>query len=59
MDFTCTFVAALNKCGVFFVGSTWIPDAEGVYGERAYNLDDNGTHRVRSYAEVKAMEGAS
>lgn len=57
-DFNRKLVNELNKRGVFFVGSTWVPGTDGTFanGERAYNLDDNGTHRVRSYAEVKAME---
>lgn len=56
-DFNRTLVASLNKRGVFFIGSALVPGADGSFanGERAYCLDDNGTHRVRSYAEVKAL----
>ena len=61
-DFNRSLVAALNKRGIYFHGSTWVPGADGSFanGERAYQLDDNGTHRVRSYTEVRAMaRGAS
>jgi hypothetical protein len=41
---------------VYFIGSTWVPGIDGSFanGERAYELDDNGTHRLRSYSEIKA-----
>lgn len=56
-DFSRTTVSALNKLGVYIVGSTWVPGADGSFanGERAYVLNDNGTQRLRSYADVRAM----
>jgi hypothetical protein len=59
-DFNRALVARLNARGIYFHGSTWLPSATGDYanGERGYQLDDNGTHRVRTYAEVIAMGGA-
>lgn len=56
-DFDRSIVATLNARGIYFHGSTWLPSSTGDYanGERGYQLDDNGTHRVRTYAEVRAM----
>lgn len=56
-DFNRGIVAALNKRGIYFHGSTCLPSASGDYanGETGYQLDDNGTHRVRTYAEVRAL----
>jgi hypothetical protein len=56
-DFNRKLVAALNKRGVFFVGSTWVPGADGscANGETAYELDDNGMSCLRTYAQVKEM----
>lgn len=60
-DFNRALVATLNARGIYFHGSTWLPSATGDYanGERGYQLDDNGTHRVRAYAEILTMGGAS
>ena len=56
-DFHRSLVAALNKRGIYFHGATYVPGDDGSFanGERAYQLDDNGTHRVRTYAEVREM----
>ena len=60
-DFNRPLVAMLNARGIYFYGSMWLPRATDDYanGERGYQLDDNGTHRVRTYAEVLEMGGAS
>jgi len=60
-DFSRALVATLNARGIYFHGSTWLPSATGDYanGERGYQLNDNGTHRIRSHAEVRAMRGES
>lgn len=60
-DFPRSLVAALNARGIYFHGTTYVPSADGSYldGERTYQLNDNGTHRVRTYAEVRALGGVS
>lgn len=56
-DFDRSLVSALNKRGIYFYDSTWLPGQGGSFanGERGYILDDNGTSRIRSYAQVREM----
>ena len=58
--FNRSTVKALNARGIRVLGATWVPGADGTYanGETAYNLDDNGTGRVRSFLEVLALAAA-
>lgn len=46
----------LAKAGITLVGIQGIPGPYG--GEVAYILNDNGTHRVRRFAEVLALAKA-
>lgn len=58
-DFSKAQRAALARKGIAIIGATVIPDMTSALpfasGERGYQLNDNGTHRVRSYAEVVAL----
>ena len=56
-DFSKKIVKALNKKGIFIVGSTFVPGSDGSFanGERAYMLNDNGTGMTRLYLEVERM----
>lgn len=58
-DFNRKIIATLNARGIFFHGSTWLPGPDGSFanGETGYQLDDNGTHRVRTYRQVSEMAG--
>ena len=58
-DFSRSIVRTLAKSGITIIGATTVLGKSGTYldGERAYQLDDNGTHRVRTYAEVRALGG--
>jgi hypothetical protein len=48
---------ALTKKGIAIIGMTTIPGNDGSYatGFTGYELDDNGTGRVRSYLQVEAL----
>lgn len=58
-DFSKAQRTALTRKGIAIIGAMVIPAATGELrfsnGERGYQLNDNGTHRVRSYAEVVAL----
>ncbi len=57
-DFALAVRRALARKGISIIGTTVIPgtgDLPYANGERGYCLDDNGTHRVRSYREVVAL----
>lgn len=56
-DFSKQIRTALTRKGIAIVGSTWLPGPGGDFtnGERGYTLDDNGTQRIRTYLEVKAL----
>lgn len=58
-DFSTRVRSALAQRGIAIVSSTWLPGADGSYanGERGYCLDDNGTHCVRSYMQIRSMVG--
>lgn len=61
-DFSATTRRALLKRGIAVIGICAIPDMSSsmpyANATRGYNLDDNGTHRIRTHAEVRAMVGA-
>lgn len=56
-DFDRKVIAALRRKGIKVIGTVAIPAFEGdtTFSGRAYRLDDNGTHKVRSHAEVLAL----
>lgn len=56
-DFSTTARRALARKGISIVDSTWLTGPDGSYanGERGYGLDDNGTHRLCSYAQVAEL----
>ena len=58
-DFAAPTRRALLKRGIVVVGLCSIPDMSSdmpwANSSRAYRLDDNGTHRIRTHAEVRAM----
>ncbi len=58
-DFSTATVRSLRKIGVRVVGLTTIPDYSSATpyasGDTGYVLDDNGTQRVRSFAQVLAL----
>lgn len=56
-DFSRTVNAQLKKLGAVIIGATFIPGVDGTFanGERAYQLDHNGTSILRTYREVLAM----
>ena len=45
---------ALNRKGIYIIGGTWVPGADGTYanGESGYMLDDNGTGRLMRFLQV-------
>jgi len=57
LDFSTNIRARLKAKGISVIGATFVPDADGsfAHGERAYQLDDNGTHKIRSFTEVLAI----
>lgn len=58
-DFNRKTVSDLGKKGISIVGCTWVPGADGSFanGERAYQLDDCGTMRIRTFTQVLALAG--
>ncbi len=56
-DFSKTTQKHLAAIGIKVIGTTFIPGPDGSFanGERAYQLDDNGTMRIRTFAEVLEM----
>lgn len=55
-DFSVKVRNTLARRGIAIVGSTWLPGPGGDFanGERGYVLDDCGTQRIRTYAELTA-----
>lgn len=53
-DFDRKVIAALRRKGIKVIGTVAIPAFEGdtTFSGRAYRLDDNGTHKIRSHSEV-------
>lgn len=58
-DFSRKVRSALLRKGIAIIGKRAIPDGSGSYlgGEVAYEVNDNDTHRMRTYAEVCALAG--
>ena len=56
-DFSKETVKGLKNKGIELVGATWAPSVNGDFsnGETVYKLNDNGTLRIRTYLEVKAL----
>lgn len=57
-DFAPAARRALLKRGIIVIGICTIPGTGAMpwaNGTRGYNLDDNGTHKIRTHAEVCAM----
>jgi len=50
-------VKSLADKGITPVSAVNLPDANGDFsnGETGYCIDDNGTHRIRTYREVQAL----
>ena len=48
-------VRALARKGIAVIGLQHIPGPHG--GDTGYCLNDNGTHRVTSYMDVRKMAG--
>lgn len=56
-DFSRKTLNALARKGIRLVGLQAIPDEKGSFlnSSTGYCLDDNGTHRIRSFREVLAL----
>lgn len=56
-DFSPKTIKALADKGITFVGATWAPDAQGSFaaGETVYQLNDNGTSKLRTFSQVLAI----
>ena len=57
-DFTAQTVRALAKKGITIIGKTYIPGAGDMpyaNGQTGYQLNDNGTGKVRTHAQVREM----
>lgn len=58
-DFSRTTLRSLSRKGITLVGLQWLPDMSSdmpmACGERGYVLNDNGTCRVRRFADVMAL----
>lgn len=58
--FSNSTLRKLARKGITLVGTTYLPgEGELPYatGETGYCLNDNGTHRVRTFREVLALAG--
>jgi hypothetical protein len=57
LDFSSNIRTRLKIKGVAVIGATWVPGADGSFanGERAYQLDDNGTMKIRSFMQVLSI----
>lgn len=55
--FAAKTLRVLKKKGIEVMSTTFIPDASGDYtrGETAYNINDNGTGRLKTFLEVLAL----
>jgi hypothetical protein len=52
-------LAGLRAAGIRIIGTTMVPGPDGSFadGETVYKIDDNGTHRVRTHRELRALAG--
>lgn len=56
--FGARVITVLAQRGIRILGTTVIPSAGAMpfaNGSTGYNIDDNGTGRILSYSEVKAL----
>ena len=57
-DFSKQTTKALASKGIQIIGTTYLPDNSAALpyasGETGYNVNDNGTHRVLTFAQVIA-----
>lgn len=54
-DFSKITVRKLAKKGITLIGLTVIPnnsDMPFANGDRGYRINDNGTHRIKTFTEV-------
>jgi len=62
-DFSAKTIRALAKAGIQIIGICAIPDMSHpmpyANASRGYQLADNGTMRIRTHAEVRALAGVS
>jgi hypothetical protein len=59
-DFSRKTLSSLSRKGITLIGLTIIPgtgDLPFATGERGYILNDNGTQRIRSFAQVLELAG--
>lgn len=59
-DFSHKTLSSLRKQGITLIGLTVIPgegDLPFANGERGYCVNDNGTHRVWTFAQVLKAAG--
>lgn len=57
-DFSAKIRRSLLKQGIRIIGITALPvDGSFLNSRRGYQLDDNGTGRIRTYFQVEAMSG--
>ncbi len=57
-DFSAKVRRSLLKAGIRIIGITALPvDGSFLNSQRGYQLDDNGTMRIRTYFQVEAMAG--
>lgn len=56
-DFSRKTLRSLSRKGIALVGLSSAPDAAGSFlnSTKLYVLNDNGTHRVRTFAQVLAL----
>jgi hypothetical protein len=56
-DFSRKTIRALARKGIALVGLSCAPDAAGSFlnSTRLYVLNDNGTQRIRTFAEVREL----
>lgn len=59
--FRKTTIRRLADRGITVLGSVCVPGNDGSFanGETAYRLDDNGTHRIRTFLQVLAIANGS
>lgn len=57
LDFSASTRRALARKGIAVVGSQAAPafDGDKVFSGRVYRLDHNGTHKLRTHAEVMEL----
>lgn len=56
-DFSKQIIKNLAKKGIVIIGSTYLPDTNGNFlnGETGYKINDNGTSKIKTYAEIRTL----